>query len=423
MNRITDPRDLDPLLHPLDALLADIAVNLQLPPGLHEKATGRYESVRNYAERDGSPLKDRVLRFYPQGSMAIDATISTRGTDDEYDLDIVAELDVRPDADPDEVLDLLYEALKGYPTSKGVVRQTRCVTVYYADGMHLDVTPASRLPSTGERESHIFHANPDEPATRHFHVPMNAYGFAVHYNERAPVERRFADAMSRRLFEANGLRIRADAEVDEVPDQIPLLVKSVTTVALQLLKRFRNIVYAEAPGRIPPSVMLSAFAAQAAFPGMTLSDMLVRQARLVANTIRAASARRGKVRVVNPVYPPDQFTDRWPETLAQQDDFASNLTRLANGIEALKRGDVGLEEAQAWLREQFGAMVVSRSVRDFNARTGRAVRNAAQAYTPRGGLYVPSAPALVGVGSGAAAVAVAAAPAVARPHTFMGGRR
>ena len=151
--------------------MADIAVNIQLPPSLFEKATGRYEAVRDYAQRDGSPLRGRILRFYPQGSMSIDATISNRGTDDEYDLDIVAELDIDPASEPDAVLDVLADALDGYPTSEKVDRQTRCVTLRYADRMHLDVTPAARLPGTVERESHIFHASPDELASEHYHVP------------------------------------------------------------------------------------------------------------------------------------------------------------------------------------------------------------------------------------------------------------
>jgi hypothetical protein len=88
--------DRDPFFHPLDAILADIAIAVQLPPGLHAKACERYEAVRTYAERSGSPLEGHILRFYPQGSMAIDATISIRGTDDEYDLDIIAALAVAP---------------------------------------------------------------------------------------------------------------------------------------------------------------------------------------------------------------------------------------------------------------------------------------------------------------------------------------
>lgn len=417
MNHFTPTRVVDPLAEPLDALLVDIAVSVQLPPGLHTKACGRYEAVRIYAEREGSPLRGLVQQFYPQGSMAIDGTTSTRGTDDEYDLDIVAALDLDPAADPDRVLDLLFRSLDGYPTSRGVERQTRCVTVYYADRMHLDITPAARLPGGGERESHVFHANPDEPRSQHFHAAMNAYGFAEWYRSRTPVEQRFSTAFNDRLVEAFGFEVRADAEVDDVPDQVPLVVKSVTTVALQLLKRFRNVSYANARARIPPSVMMSCFAGHAAQPGLSLSDMVIRQARMMATSIRQASARREKIMVVNPIYPRDCFTDRWPESLAQQEDFASKLMDLADGLARFKRVGASLEDLRDWLRDRFGSHVVSNSFQRFNRRTGRAVQAGSHAYTPRGGLYVPSAPALVGIGAAMAAPAVPASS-----HTFRGGR-
>jgi hypothetical protein len=418
MNRMTPPGDIDPLQNPLDALLADIAVNVQLPPGLHEKATDRYEAVRKHVERPGSPLADRVVRFYPQGSMAIDATTSTRGTDTEYDIDIIAEINGCLDETPVDVLDLLAEALEGYRTGAPIKRQTRCVTVPYADGMHLDLTPAGRRLHWPERESRIFHANPDRPQTEHYQVPMNAYGFADWYIARTPLERRFADAMNRRLYEAHGYNVRADAEVDEVPDQVPLIVKNTATVALQLLKRFRNVAYADATGRIPPSVMLSCFAGHVASPNTPLSEMLSRLARHIAREIRAASARREKIRVVNPVFEHDVFTDRWPENLAQQDEFAQKLTDLADGLAWFRTHEVSMEDLQAWLRDRFGSHVVSRSVKQLNDRIGRAVRGAGQSYTPRGGLYVPSAPRVIGV-----AALLAATPAAARSHTFMGGRR
>lgn len=410
--------DRDPFLHPLDAILADIAVNVQLPPGLHEKATDRYEAVRKYVERPGSPLADRVVRFYPQGSMAIDATISTRGTDTEYDIDIVTEIEGCLDEEPGDVLDLLAKALNAYGTDAPIKRQTRCVTVPYADGMHLDLTPAGRRLHWPERESLIFHANPDQPLSEHYQVPMNAYGFADWYIARTPLERHFAAAMNRRLYEAHGYKFRADAEVDEVPDQVPLIVKNTATVALQLLKRFRNVAYANATGRVPPSVMLSCFAGHAASPNTPLSAMLIRLARHIARAIRAASARREKIRVINPVFDHDVFTDRWPENLAQQDEFAQRLTDLADGLAYFRSHEVSIEDLQGWLRDRFGSHVVSRSVKQLNERIGRAVQGAGQSYTPRGGLHVPSAPKISG-----AAAPLAAAPAAARSHTFMGGRR
>ncbi len=218
MNHPSPKFELDPLQDPLDALLVDIAVGVQLPPGLHAKACDRGEAVCKFLECDGSPLKDRVIRSYPQGSMAIDATTSTQGTDEEYDLDYVAELDVHHESPPGVVLDLVYEALRDYPTAKPVERQTRCVTVPFADGMHVDLTPSSLLPDgNAERASHIFHANPDKPAHDERHVPMNAWAFAEWYNARTPIERRFADAVNRRIYEAAGIEIRADAQFDEVP--------------------------------------------------------------------------------------------------------------------------------------------------------------------------------------------------------------
>jgi hypothetical protein len=136
------PAPPDPFADPLDAVLAEIAINLQLPPGLHAKAVGRYEAVRTYIERPGSPLEGRVACFYPQGSMAIDATVSTRGTDDEYDIDIVAEV-TGPDDGPRALLDDLEAALVGYRVER-IERHTRCMTLYYADGIS-PLRPHERL--------------------------------------------------------------------------------------------------------------------------------------------------------------------------------------------------------------------------------------------------------------------------------------
>ena len=402
----------DPFADPLDAVLAEIAISIQLPPGLHAKAVDRYEAVRRSIERPGSPLHGRVACFYPQGSMRIDATISTRGTDDEYDIDIVAEIEGRDDG-PEALLDDLEAALEGYPVTQ-IVRQTRCVTLYYADGMHLDVTPARRT-APKEKEGVIAHAKKGAGAPPARYVPMNAFGFGEWYTARTPVEERFAKALNRRLYEQAGV-VFADADVHDVPEQTPLLIKSVTTVALQLLKRHRNIVYANATGRLPPSIVLSCHAGHAARPGMGLAEMVIRQARWTARAIDAAARAGRLLSVPNPEYPAELFTDRWPETQDQQVGYARRLHALAEGIEAARNGDVQLEDLQAWRRKQFGEQVVTRSVKAFNDRLGRQVKAGQHGYTRSGGLYVPAAPAMIGAVSGLA-------PVAARAHTNMGERR
>ena len=405
----------EPLSNPLDALLADIAINVQLPPGLHAKAVSRDGAVKEYLGRPGSPLEGRIVQFYAQGSMAIDATISTRGTDDEYDLDAVVELDLPRGATSSQVLDALYLTLKDYPVRE-VVRQTRCVTLVYADGMHIDVTPSKRT-GIKEFESSIFHAKREDAPHLHAEIPMNAYGFARWYSLRTPAEERFAKAYDARMHETYDLLAKADPIVHDVPEQTPLPVKSVTTVALQLIKRFRNIWSVGRPGRYPPSVMLSCHAGHAAVPGMALSDMVIRQARWTARAIDAAEAAGRLVDVRNPEMPDDRFTDRWPENRSQQKAFALALHDLADGLEGIRTGGLELEDLRDWLRDRFGPLVVSRSLRAFNERNGRALRAGVHGYTRTGGLLVPAAPAIIGSSS---AMASAVVP---RPHTNMGERR
>ncbi|MFX5697171.1 hypothetical protein ABTE35_19000, partial [Acinetobacter baumannii] len=89
-----------------------------------DKAKSRYEAVRRHLEAT-TAFFDQIEHFYPQGSMAIDATISTRGTDDEYDLDIVSQLGGRfRGMTPLEILIELETALADYPVQR-VLRQTR----------------------------------------------------------------------------------------------------------------------------------------------------------------------------------------------------------------------------------------------------------------------------------------------------------
>ncbi len=407
MNAPFQPQGLNPFDNALDRILAEIALSAQLPPSLHRKTGGRYGAVRAHLEAH-TAFAGQIEHFYPQGSMAIDATISNRGTDDEYDLDIVAQLGGRFRAmTPLAILIELERALADYPVDK-VVRQTRCVTLYYSDRMHLDITPGLRVRGALERESLITHAKGPHPDLADRFVDMNAYGFAEWYRQRTPLEVRLAKAF-RDEWLARDMAMRAEAEVDEVPDQVDFPVKNTATLALQLLKRFRNICYAGYDGRIPPSVMLSYFAGLAAAREMSLSDMLIRQAQWIVDAIDKANLYGRLLHVANPVCEDDVFTDRWPADRQQQDGFAKHLRRLIEGLEAAKRGEVAPDQLMEWLRTNFGGRVVTKAADRMAEAIGKAVQGASQSYTRRGSLILPAA-------------GIATAPAIvhARPHTFYG---
>lgn len=400
----------NPFDDPLDRILAEIAFSVQLPPSLHGKATQRYLAVCKYL--DSKPaFSGQIECFYAQGSMAIDATISSRGSDSEYDIDVVAQLGGRfRSMAPLDILKALEEALKDYPVSK-VVRQTRCVTLYYADGMHLDVTPAIREYGTPDRQGSITHAKGPAAAFDDKMVPMNAYGFCAWYTSRTPEETALRKAFQDRWLELGAGLAKADADIDEVPDQCHFGVKNTATLALQLIKRFRNIVYADYSGRMPPSVMLAYFAGLAALPNMSLTDMVLRISRWIVGDIEAASLKGAKLHVANPEYSKDVFTDRWPESVAQQNEFAQHLRLLIQGLEAAQRGEVFADRLMEWLRERFGARVVTKAADRMALEVGATVQAAGHSYGRRGSIIVPAV---------ASPVIVRPSSVSATPHTFYG---
>jgi hypothetical protein len=294
-----------------------------------------------------------------------------------------------------------------------VLRQTRCVTLFYADKMHLDVTPSLRVYATLDRESLITHAKGPRRSDDDRFVDMNAYGFAQWYASRTPLELRMAKAFHRRWLEHSGLAARADADVDDVPDQCDFIVKNTATLALQLLKRFRNIRYASYAGRIPPSVMLSYYAGLVAQPNMSLSAMLVRLATWIIRDIEQASFYGRLLHVANPVCEADVFTDRWPESIAQQDEFAKYLHEMVRSLDAIRKGGMFPHTMMDELRENFGDRVVTRAADQIATEIGDGIQQSRQLYTRRGGLLLPSAAAV-------AAPIGNPAVSVAQPHTFFG---
>ena len=61
-----------------------------------------------------------------------------------------------------------------------------------------------------------------------------------------------------------------------------------------------------------------------------------------------ASLYSTKLHVANPVCPDDVFTDRWPESTAQQSEFASHLRELVRTV------SVGLPDS-AYTNRELGA--------------------------------------------------------------------
>ena len=408
-----------PLSEPVDVLLADVAIRIQLSRTDYRKAEERYETLGNWIDRRGSPLEGLVQLVYAQGSMAIGATIASRLTTDEHDVDFVAELGLPYGTPPHVVLNLLYESIRGKPGSlyyDMAERRNRCVTVHYADKMHADITPMIRLLGRPERESHLFHNKPEAPAEPDQTLVANAYGFAEWFKMVTPVDHEFAAVFEKRAGDYERLVVAAKADSEEMPNQEPVYLKSKAVIVHQLMKRWRNIRFDKRKTRQPPSVMMARLTADAANNTETLSEELLHQAQAMGNELNRWHQAGLLIHVPNPVCAEDVLTDRWPGSLTEQAVFIDDLDDLVAKVERLIAG-CSLAEMQAIMVDLFGEAPTGEAFKAFNDRTGAAIRQGRSRHIPDSGrLNLPASGIITGV----------AAPLVSRPtpkSTFFGMER
>lgn len=355
--------------------------------------------------------------------MATGTTISSKLENDEFDIDLIAILDLPADTAPHRMLDILEEAIRGEPGSRyydKTNRCTRCIQVLYADGMHLDVTPMVRIHALPEKCGYIYHAPQRYATPEDAKIIANPWGFAKYFRERTPAEHQFALEFSERARAYEALLFFAEAEVEPVPDQESVHTKSMAVISLQLMKRNRNVRYDQREGRCPPSVMMAKVVADNAGRTSTLSEELIFQASRLRDLLADAQGDGRLVDVRNPTCHPDLFTDRWPGNLTSQRVFLSDMIMFVEKMESL-RGECDLSKMQATLAELFGEKAAIEAVKQLNQRVGRQIVHGRSQHVPGSGRIVLPTPA-----AAAALGAVSAIPVGARAtpkHTHFGSPR
>lgn len=369
----------DPILRqianfsPLDVMLADIAVRIQLTPTDHGKAEGHYHAISDWLERDGSELQGKIEKFYPQGGFSIGATTARHAENADFDIDAMVQVAWNHDIDPEEALSTLDRSIRGLPGSRyydKTDRKIRCVTVLY-DGMHLDVTPALRWRSAEERTSFIFHSKRDRYTFESERYLANPYGFADWFIQMTPADAAFGQFFEQRSLDfertlrTNGTR----ADTAPVPDQAPAYRKPRALIALQLIKRWRNLAYDERhpERRLPPSVVLAHSVALNANRTSSLSEELLLQVETLIFNLESAKKSGLTYVAFNPRCKYDELTDRWPRDLANQEIFIQELRAFAKDLIILERG-TDLAEMRKILAKLFGKTPARDAVRAFMDR-------------------------------------------------------
>jgi hypothetical protein len=316
-----------------DDLLADVARRIQLTPTAYKEAVAHFDAVSGYLDEHESGFPEYSPVIYPQGSFRMGSTISAYDDREDYDIDLILELALDPEADPEAVLQLVANSLQ---KGKGRLKFTtlkikkRCVTLEYAN-MHLDVTPAVLVPWRDPRVASIFDRHEDRPD----HPLANPEGFAQWFDRQV---------RPRAIIAQRAVR----AQVVPVPEQTPAEHKPDRLLAVQLLKRFRDIRCDQGNYDRCPSVLLSCLAAQAPQGTGLVSDLRM-AAQHVASEVAVAD-----LYVENPACREDILSDRWPKNPISKQMFAADLTILVDRLDELVRADGTQARKLDILKDLFG---------------------------------------------------------------------
>jgi hypothetical protein len=323
-------------------IIKEVAESIDIPDSAYEKAELRYKSLADWFGREEALCYRFNPHIYPQGSFRLGTVVRPIDENGEYDLDMGCRLRVGVTKRTHSQLDLksLVNAdLEKYRQASGIKEKCeerhRCWRLKYADTLkfHLDVVPS--IPDTIENRR-WFHAMlvqsglPSvlaETITNHTgaitdnrlwnyrtideHWRLsNSEGLALWFEERMN--------LAKPLVEQRVIRAKA-AKIDKLPIY---KWKSPLQYCVQLLKRHRDMMFADDPEEKPASIIITTLSGRAYKGEVEIAEAL--------NTI--LSGMRGLVnttipRVPNPVNPAEDFADKWHSSVPQMSQLEANFWR------------------------------------------------------------------------------------------------
>jgi len=345
-------------------LLDSLAEVLDIPDHLHEEAVEKYTDLGQWLEDEDADLKRRPPEIYPQGSFRLGTMIRPLSDQDEYDIDLVYKRDLQKQSTTQA--ELKQEAganLANYVEEKSrqngdrprLSEKCRCWTLTYPDRFHMDVLPA--IPDGDGNTNDILIT--DRELTRWQHSDPIDYAewfksrMAIRFNEK-------------RIVMAQSIR----ASVETVPEW---RVKTPLQRAIQILKRHRDVRFADDCDDRPASIIIATLAARAYDNEADVHEALT---KLVREMPKHIQKRSGLYWIPNPVNPQENFADRWVERPQRAEKFLLWLKAVdADLAGALAKGELATFSER--LAASFGAGAVNEALNRTVSivKTGTALRS------------------------------------------------
>lgn len=306
-----------------DFLLAQICQAIGLPEYMHVEAVSRYETVGKWLSADPI-LSAANVRIYPQGSLAIGTTNRPLKTA-EFDLDAVGECDL--DVGPLEMLNLFEKRLRENATYDRILeRKNRCLRLNYKNNFHIDVLPAKpnfNLP-------HGCVLVPDRELRTWKHSAPKGFAHWIQGRYRITLVKKLANVRD---------------HIEPAPDHQEQNEKFVLQLVIQLIKRARDVEFADRCELAPVSIVLTTLAGELYNGENTVASAMSNFILRLQNKIKMEGLRE-PLKVYNPANRYELLSERWEknpeaykEFLVWFHDFSEAWSKFldAKGIHAKAR--------------------------------------------------------------------------------------
>jgi len=352
----------------LNKFLEILAESLDIPDSLFELAKERYESVGDWLCGQNSSLLVHNPEIILQGSFKLGTVVKPISHEDDYDIDLVCELQIAKDLMSQEKLkNIVGERLKESNHYRRMIEEPdgrRCWTINYADSaqFHIDV-----LPAVPDAESFQILLE-----TRGLQSDWSEYAVAItdknypNYSVIDPEWPRsnplgFAEWFRNRMlkqFEAKRIALMEQRSLESIEDVPEYLIKTTLQRVIQLLKRHRDIAFKDYPEDKPATIIITTLAALAYNNESILTEALI---NIIDNMHRHIELRDGKFIIQNPVDPLENFADRWNEQPIKKENFSKWLDKVRTDFhEALNKHDI--DDLSKLFTPRFGDKAVNEAV-------------------------------------------------------------
>jgi SMODS domain-containing protein len=328
-------------------LLDRLCKDLEITPAMFALAKERYESIAAYLNEPDSQLLKFKPVIYPQGSINLGTTVKPIGSD-EFDVDVISQLDVSERTPTTAFKKLIFERLE----KRGIYKlrmMNRCIRVQYANEFHIDITPA--IPDHDQGPENILVTDKEAGCWKE----SNPKDYRTWFEEIAALQPTL-------LYEDRELMGKfAAAE----PLPVPKFTRPLLHRIIQLMKRHRDTMFA-GDKRAPISAIITTLAAQS-YEHHAKSGGFSNQVQFIRAVVSAMPEfivrTNGIGAVPNPANPLENYADKWAAKPERQKAFYAWHERVVAHfdkiLDSLDRGkDILFEE----LSNAYGKERVKKAV-------------------------------------------------------------